>query len=380
MNGVGFRDLNSGVAYNGLMFKERVKEHAVTVTERLAAYPDIATTEAQTKNSLIEPFLRCLGYDPSHPEQVTLEVPTELGGKIDYVLTGQANVKIAVEAKKAGVKLSEKETNQLRSYFTFSEAVAGILTNGVDYWLFTDLNKTNVMDTTPYQRVDVKHLTDNDIHHLETLTRSYVQQGTVHEQAQRERYRKLVNQIVTQELNSPSQDFLKLVGRKAGIKPLTKPHLSLLELLVGEAISRYRGPTLPSETSPPERSNTDVPRFTAGQTALQTLENFNGATLFGKPLPVENYTQMLMAVVAELQTRHPNNFAAQVGKEPFVKKTRKWQYISRDPNHLDLPSRDQIDGFYVDVRHRSKEKERRAYLFLEAFGHDPDELLIHTSD
>ena len=208
-----FRDLNSGVAYNGLMFRERVREHAVTVAERLAAYPDIATTEAQTKNSLIEPFLRCLGYDPSHPEQVTLEVPTEFGGKIDYVLTGQANVKIAVEAKKAGVKLSEKETNQLRSYFTFSEAVAAILTNGADYWLFTDLNKANVMDATPYQRVDVKHLTDNDIHHLETLTRSQVRQSAVHEQAKRERRRKLLNEIVDQRIGLPLRRVSE-VGRQ----------------------------------------------------------------------------------------------------------------------------------------------------------------------
>ena len=86
--------------------------------------------------------------------------------------------------------------------------MVGILTNGVDYWLFTDLAKTNVMDSAPYHRVRCQsHLTDNDIHHLETLTRSQVQQSAIHEQAQRERYRKLVNEIVDQELRSPSQEF-----------------------------------------------------------------------------------------------------------------------------------------------------------------------------
>ncbi len=171
-----FRDLNYGVAYNGLMFREKIMEHTKWVAEKLQTHPGIAKSEAQTKNTLIEPLLQCLGYAPKDPEQVTLEVPTELGGKIDYVLTGEANIKIAVEAKKAGVKLSEKETNQLRSYFTFSEAVAGILTNGVSYLLFTDLDKTNVMDATPYHRVDVEHLTNNDVHHLVTLTRGQVQQ------------------------------------------------------------------------------------------------------------------------------------------------------------------------------------------------------------
>ena len=86
------------------------------------------------------------------------------------MLTGETNVKIAVEAKKAGTTLTVKETNQLRSYFTFSEAVAGVLTNGIDVWLFTDLDKANGMDAEPYLAVDIRNVTDNDIHHLQTLT------------------------------------------------------------------------------------------------------------------------------------------------------------------------------------------------------------------
>ena len=371
------------------MFKERVREHAATVAGRLAAFPDIATTEAQTKNSPIEPFLRCLGYDPSHPEQVTLEVSTELGGKIDHVLTGQANVKIAVEAKKAGVKPSEKETNQLRSYFTFSEAAAAILTNGVDYWLFTDLKKTNVMDATPYHRADVKHLTDNDIHHLETLTRSHVQQGAVHEQAQRERYRTLVSEIVTQELRSPSQEFLRLIGKKAGIKPLTKPNLKMLEPLVGEAISQNRRLSPPTESTPESKpsdksgptSTTVSPTLTLNQKAALTKAGFKEATLFGKPLPARNYRQLLTSVVAELQTRHPNDFAEWVSKEPFVKGTRKWQYISKDANDLSPPhQKHKVGEYYVDVNLNARGKVMRARLFLSAFGYSPDELVVHTAD
>ena len=326
----------------------------------LQTHPGIAKSEAQTKNTLIEPLLQCLGYTPKDPEQVTLEVPTELGGKIDYVLTGEANIKIAVEAKKAGAKLSEKETNQLRSYFTFSEAVAGILTNGVSYLLFTDLDKTNVMDATPYHRVDVEHLTNNDVHHLVTLTRGQVQQSTIHKRAQRERYRKLVNDIVAQELSAPSQEFLKLVGKKAGIKPLTQSNLKMLAPLVSEAISRnyQNGPPPPP---PPPSSD-------------------GKATLFGTPLPAKSYRQILISVVAELQSRHPNDFAERVLKEPFVKESRKWQYISRDKNDLCPPhAKYKVGEYFVDVHHNAKNAVIRARLFLSAFGHDPKELVVHPS-
>ena len=335
----------------------------------------------------MNPGLQCLGYVPRDPEQVTLEVPTELGGKIDYVLTGEANTKIAVEAKRAGVNLSEKEINQLRSYFTFSEAVGGVLTNGVDYWLFTDLDKTNVMDATPYHRADVKHLTDNDIHHLETLTRNHVQQSAVHEQARRERYRKLVNEIVDQELDSPSQELLKLIGKKAGIKPLTQPNLKMLEPLVREAISRNRGVAPPPEPTPElpisdgSGAPTTGPGLTPAEKAALTLKRFQGATLFGESLDCKNYTQMLKKVVRALQNRHSNDFAQRVRMEPFFKENRKRQYISTSKGDFQPgDSIREVGGYFLFAHLNARNKVKRARLFLSEFGHDPAELVIHTLD
>ena len=279
-----------------------------------------------------------------------------------------------MEAKKAGVKLSEKETNQLRSYFTFSEAAAAILTNGVNYWLFTDLIKTNVMDATPYHRADVKHLTDNDIHHLETLTRSQARQSAVHEQAKRERHRKMVKEIVDQELDSPSQEFLKLVGKKAGIKPLTQSNLKMLEPLVREAISRNRGVAPPPEPKPASSAIDS-----AGKKASQTLARFKGATLFGKDLSADNYSQMLISVAKEMQIRHPNDFDERILGDPFLKKTRKWQYISKDENVIHSPRK--MGQFYIDVHGSRATKVKRTHLFLSSFGYKPDEvLIIHTLD
>lgn len=369
------------------MLREKITEHADWVAKILHTHPNITKSEAGTKTSLIEPFLRCLGYNTSHPEQVALEVATELGGKIDYVLSGQANTKIAVEAKRAGITLSEKEINQLRSYFTFSEAVAGILTNGVDYWLFTDLEKTNVMDADPYRRVDVRNLTDSDIRHLASLTRSSVNQAAIHEHAQRERYRTIVTEVVTQELHSPSQDFLRLIGKRAEIKPLTKANLAFLQPLVQEALSHHLGQPHPRENddaiSPPHPAPPPVntPPLTAGQKAAQTLKGFQGARLFGKRLSVANYTQLLTEVAKALLALHPHIFAEVVQQKPFFKPDRKWQWVSKDRIDLypDTPTR-KVGHFYFDVGMSAKDKEKRARLLLERLGHDPDmDMEIQTS-
>ena len=388
------------------MFKEEIRKHAERVAQTLDKHPGIAKIEQQTKDTLIRPFFQCLGYEPNDPGQVMPEAAIDAGKKkVDYMLTGKGSVKIAVEAKPASTTLSAADIQQLREYFTFSKAVAGILTNGVRYWLFTDLNTTHVMDSEPYHRVNIENpedITDNDVHHLEALTRRRIQQNAVREQAQREQHRKRVNEIVDQELDSPSQEFLKLIGKKAGIKPLTKSQMELLAPLVGEAISRNRRATshpqptprpLPpdlghrpppkssSPTRPVSPSATKPPKLTAGKKAQLTLSRFQRATLFGEDLSAENYRQMLLSVITKLQNLHPNDFAELVRKEPFVKKTRKWQYISRDESDFNPSfSRQQAGGYWIDTNLSRKSSVKRARLFLSEFGHDHNELVIYTSD
>lgn len=385
------------------MFREKIQEHGERVETLLKDFPHIATIEAGTKTSLIEPFLQCLGYDTSHPKQVSLEVLTELGGRIDYLLTGRENVKIAVEAKKAGTTLSVKETNQLRSYFTFSEAVAGVLTNGVDVWLFTDLDKANVMDAEPYLKIDTRRVSNNDTLHLESLTRARVNKTAIHDQARREQSRKLVNQIVAYELHSPSQEFLKLIGKKAEITPLTKGNLEKLRPLVLGAISRLLTGTLSPDTPAgcqyetsssnapqdepqtphPHKGKSDSTTIGAGRKAALTKAAFLGATLFGKDLSVSSYKGMLIAVVKDLHERHSSNFA-EIVQDEKVFLGRKWWAINKNRSNLS-PSNpktesNRVGEFYVDVHLSAEDKIRRAHQFLEAFGHDPKLLVIQTSD
>ncbi len=370
------------------MSREKIRDSAGQAAGRLDDFPDIADNELRTKNSLIEPFLRSLGYDTTHPEQVTLEELTDLGGKIDYVLRGETRATIAVEAKRAGLKLSDKETKQLRSYFTFSAAVAGILTNGVDYWLFTDLNKPNVMDSQPYRRIDIRSITENDLSHLTSLARQEISQDGVHHQARNERYQSRINCIVAEELATPSQEFLRLVGRKAGIKPLNKTNLAFLRPLVSTAIARslsaqpssaemHQEPQTNSGAAQPKTTPCSKPG--AGFKADQTKKNFEGVTLFGNTLPAKNYKEVLVEVIKVLQARHSEGFDVRVKAQPFYKETRKGQYIStREQDFYPGAAKHKAGDHWVDTNLNAAGKVKRARLFLKEFGYDPDDLVIHT--
>ena len=379
------------------MFREKITEHTAWVKQTLEEYPDIVNIEERTKGSLIDPLLRCLGYDPNDPGQVEREAGIR-NKKVDYMLIGEEGVKIAVEAKSAKTVLSQKVIDQLDDYFHRSDAVAGILTNGIYYWLFTDLDKTNVMDSEPYWRVNVRNLTANDIRHLEALARTQVNPAAIHEGAQRERYRTMVNKIVDQELRSPSQELLRMIGKKVGISPLRKAHLKLLAPLVGEAISRNLKGAPPSDPQPrsgtpdhdspkPLSTISPVPSAAAasvkvsdGKKAHVTLSKFRRATLFDKVLPATSYRQMLLAVVAALQTRHPNDFPERVRSEKDFR-GRHWWFISKDLSDLSPKlDRAKVGEYYVNVNFSRRGSVKQAHRFLRAFGYGTTALEIHTYD
>ena len=90
---------------------------------------------------------------------------------------------------------------------------------------------------------------------------------------------------------------------------------------------------------------------------------------------------MRTSVVAEQQNRHPNNFADKVSNEPFFKNSRKHQYISRSEQDFHpSAAKYQLGDYWIDTNLNRKNTIKRARLFLNAFGHDPDGLAIHPGD
>lgn len=110
-------------------------------------------TEEATKTACIEPFFRLLGWDFSNPLQVIPEFTADFGVKagerVDYCMKDEDTICLIVECKQIDVKLSEKHISQLYRYFSVTNPHYAVLTNGVDYQIFTDSIKQNIMDSKP---------------------------------------------------------------------------------------------------------------------------------------------------------------------------------------------------------------------------------------
>lgn len=139
------------------MFIDDFRTYKNRISQHISKFPDIA--EEATKTVLIMPFLMLLGYDVFDPNEIlpeyTCDVATKKGEKIDYAIMRDGDPAILVEAKRAGMKLQKQQQGQLYRYFSTNQARLAILTNGVTYNFYSDINAPNVMDDEPFLSFNV---------------------------------------------------------------------------------------------------------------------------------------------------------------------------------------------------------------------------------
>ena len=99
----------------------------------------LSENETRTRQVLIDPLLRELGWDVSDPDQVELEYSAGTGReKADYVLMSQGKPVAVIEAKRLGYRLDQSETMQVLNYANSRGIAYMAVTNG-DEWRMYDV-------------------------------------------------------------------------------------------------------------------------------------------------------------------------------------------------------------------------------------------------
>ena len=94
------------------------------------------------------------------------------GEKVDYAIMKEGKPIILIECKPCNCDLDKEHASQLSRYFTYTEARFGILTNGIIYRLFTDLEEPNIMDEKPFFEIDMSKIKDEQVKELKKFTKS----------------------------------------------------------------------------------------------------------------------------------------------------------------------------------------------------------------
>lgn len=146
------------------------------LSSRIANTKALIQTEEATKNAMVMPFIQALGYNVFDPLEVTPElvadVGTKKGEKVDYAILRAGKPIMLFECKKAGGDLNINHAGQLFRYFHVTEARFGVLTNGLVYRFFTDLEQPNKMDEKPFFEFNILDFNERDVGELKKFAKA----------------------------------------------------------------------------------------------------------------------------------------------------------------------------------------------------------------
>jgi hypothetical protein len=189
-------------------FKDQLKQ----ISDKIARMKGSVLTEEATKNAFVLPFLQSLGYDVFDPSEVEPEficdIPTKKGEKIDFAIKMNGEPTILIECKHWGQDLNIHD-GQLLRYYTVSRARLGILTNGIAYRFYTDLESVNVMDDKPFLEIRMDDLKEQEIEELKKFQKGSFKIETILSTANELKYMNEIRIAVIREVHDPSDEFTK---------------------------------------------------------------------------------------------------------------------------------------------------------------------------
>lgn len=182
-------------------------------SKRVGSMKDTVQTEEATKTSIIMPFFSLLGYDVFDPTEFVPEfiadVGIKKGEKVDYAILADGKPVILIEAKSVQEKL-DKHDSQLFRYFGTTEAKFAILTNGIIYRFYTDLDEPNKMDSSPFLEINILDLKDVQVPELKKFCKSNFNVSDILDTASDLKYSHEFQDYFAGQMQDPCDEFVRL--------------------------------------------------------------------------------------------------------------------------------------------------------------------------
>jgi hypothetical protein len=220
-------------------FSDEIKALAT----RIPKVSENICTEEATKNALIMPFLNILGYNVFDPTEVvpeyTADHGTKKGEKVDYAIIKDGKPSILIECKCINSNLNNEQASQLFRYFSVTDAKVGILTNGIVYRFFSDLDSPNKMDDKPFLEINLLEIKEPHIGEIKRFTKGSFDPDGLASAATELKYVKEIKQVLAEELTNPSEEFVKYFAKQVYPGQLNKNVREKFSLLTKKALNQF---------------------------------------------------------------------------------------------------------------------------------------------
>lgn len=241
-----------------------------SLASRISQHREAVQTEEATKTAMVLPLIHALGYNVFDPREVTPEltadVGTKKGEKVDYAILKNGKPVVIFECKKAGAELGINQAGQLFRYFSVTESRFGVLTDGIRYLFFTDLDSANKMDEKPFFEFDIMNFDDQDIEELKKFTKEAFDIERIFSTASDLKYLKEIEKVLAVQLNTPSEDFVKVIAGRVYPGKFTQQVRDQFTTLVRRAFSQFVAGRINERLKAAMAGSPDV----AGETTQQT--------------------------------------------------------------------------------------------------------------
>lgn len=200
-------------------------------------------TEEATKNAFVMPFIKALGYDVFDPSEVVPEMVADVGvkkgEKIDYAILHAGKPAILIECKAHEASLVDVHASQLYRYFSVTDCRVAILTNGIEYKVFSDLDNPNKLDSKPFLVFNLRDFDEEDVRQLMKFSKIGFDLDSVLSTAIELRYVREIKALLMEQLNSPSEDFVKFCALGVGAGRLTQAIREQFVVLARRALGEF---------------------------------------------------------------------------------------------------------------------------------------------
>ena len=367
------------------------------IAEKALSQKDLLDTEEATKNALIMPFIQELGYNVFDPQEVrpeyTADIGTKKGEKVDYAIFRKDSPAILFECKALGVALDSSHRNQLFRYFSAIAKVRfGVLTNGLMYQFYTDLDHKNRMDEKPFLEFDLSNVQEPLVEELQKFTKAKFNADTIISRAEELKYTREIKQLLAEEYNSPTKEFVRFcmdrVDGGSKTKKRVEQFTGFAKRAFREFVYEHSAPadTAESNNEPvaPDPSTPPV----SDEREWQPLSEFSPQLSDPKPtkilfpdnsqVPLKTSKAILVEVVRWLINKNKLNESHCPFKVGDSKRAKRY-LISTAPTHSDgkpFSVREKIESLYIETHANHPNIVEYARRIIEHVGQDPAQFKV----
>jgi hypothetical protein len=195
------------------------------ISSKITKQKDLINTEEATKNAFVMPFISALGYDVFDPAEVvpefTADVGIKKGEKVDYAIKHDGKIVMLFECKCCNISLDDCHASQLYRYFSVTEARIAVLTDGIVYRFYTDIEQPNKMDPKPFMEFNMLDIQELLVVELKRLTKQAFNLEAILTVASELKFTREIKRILNDQLNAPSEEFVRFLAAQVYSGKLT---------------------------------------------------------------------------------------------------------------------------------------------------------------